>query len=167
MCQAPPSTPPRGQWICLSSCTLSTSEMTQLHLHLNSTSIHDMKLNLTKTKVMAFNFCKKYKFKPEITLQNEPIEHPLNTIQASLTWNPLKLLAAPFNLTWNTLTTFLKHLWNFPESSLKLSWNFLEIPLKLSVNLLKTSLKHNWNFLETQLKLQTPFKLSWNTIKTV
>ena len=39
-----------------------------------STRRHDMKLNLAKTKVMSFNFSKKYKFETEITIQNESIE---------------------------------------------------------------------------------------------
>ena len=55
----------------------------------------------------------------------------------------------PWNLSWNTIETFLKHTWKFPETSLKLYWNTLE-----------TFLKHPWNFLEAP---QKPF---WNTLET-
>ena len=52
--------------------------------------------------------------------------------------------------------------WNILENSWNFIWNILGTHLSLSVNTLKTFLKHPWNFL-----LQTPFKLSWNTIETL
>ena len=39
-----------------------------------STKYHDMKLNLQKTKLMTFNFSRKYQFTPELELEGNKLE---------------------------------------------------------------------------------------------
>ena len=67
-----------------------------------------------------------------------------------------------YNLTWNTLETFLKHPWHFPKTSLKHIWNFLETPW----NFLETLCKHYQNFPETSLKHPLSFKHLLNFLET-
>ena len=53
-------------------------EKSLLQKRLNDLSLaaktHDMKLNLSKTKVLSFNFSKKYKFHPTLTLEGKPLD---------------------------------------------------------------------------------------------
>ena len=44
-----------------------------------SAQTHDMKLNLSKTKIMPFNFTKKYDFLPTFTLDGTPLENVYET----------------------------------------------------------------------------------------
>ena len=46
----------------------------RLHEVSESAELHDMKLNLTKTKLMPFNFTKKYDFVPNFSLDGRPID---------------------------------------------------------------------------------------------
>ena len=50
-----------------------------------SAKTHDMKLNLSKTKIMPFNFTKKYDFLPEFTLDGTPLETVYETKLLGLT----------------------------------------------------------------------------------
>ena len=101
---------------------------------------------------------------------------PQNTLETfwKYHWNFLKTLLKP---PWNSFDSSLKHPWNFPDTFFELLSNTLEsylhTPFNLPWNTLdtsfsagkyKTSLKHPRNYLETPLKLQTSFKISWNTI---
>ena len=40
----------------------------------SAAEVHDMKLNLTKTKIIPFNFTRKYQFEPNFILENTTLE---------------------------------------------------------------------------------------------
>ena len=46
---------------------------------------HDMKLNLDKTKIMVFNFTRKYQFEPEMSLDGEVLDVVSETMLLGLT----------------------------------------------------------------------------------
>ena len=107
------------------------------------------------------------------------VKNPWNFLKQSsklklIEKNPWNTLETPFKHPYNTFWTPFTNPWNPLETLIKQPWNFpetlwnfLETPLKLSENTLKTSLKYHWHFLEIPLKLHTPCKHFWNTIETL